>query len=255
MRKNKKTSPDVVCANVRLGGDDFSMSFRVTVPAGPTTVGELLPFAQALSDAIVNETTSRVKAAGEKISCTSGCSACCRSFVAITQAEARQIRDLIATLPQNRRTAVEARFKQVQKRLDEAGLLKEIEAAESWTSADYQAMVSTYFQLGLACPFLEDELCSIYRVRPITCREYLVTSPARHCAEQDSAGVRRVTLPLHVFHAVARWQAHATDEGPLEPWVPLIVAQQWAEAHPDVAPVRTGPELLKALLNCMKEYK
>ena len=34
-----------------------------------------------------------------------------------------------------------------------------------------------YFQLGIPCPFLEEESCSIYHDRPITCREYLVTSP------------------------------------------------------------------------------
>lgn len=255
MKKDKKAFRKVVNANVRLEGDGFAMSFQVTVPVGPASVAELLPFAQALSDAIVNETTRLVQAAGEKISCSSGCGACCRGFVAITQAEARQIRDFIATLAPARRTTLEARFKQAQQQLGDAGLLKTIEAAESWSSADYQAMVTAYFQLGIACPFLENESCSIYHVRPITCREFLVTSPAQHCAELDSAQVRRVTLPLQVFHAVARWQQPDANDGHLEPWVPLIVAPQWAQAHPDTAPTRTGPELLSSLLNRMKADK
>ncbi len=40
-----------------------------------------------------------------------------------------------------------------------------------------------YFHLGIACPFLEDESCSIHADRPISCREYLVTSPAVNCAD------------------------------------------------------------------------
>jgi hypothetical protein len=55
MREDTKTSRDVVNANVRLEGDGFAMSFQVTVPAGPTTESELLPFAQTLSDAIVKK--------------------------------------------------------------------------------------------------------------------------------------------------------------------------------------------------------
>lgn len=231
------------------------MSFQVTVPAGRTTVGELLPFAQALSDAIVNETTHLVQEAGKTISCTSGCGACCRGFVAITQAEARQIGGFMAALAPDRRATLEARFEQAHQRLDAAGLLSAIEAAESWGAADYQAMVTAYFPLGIACPFLENESCSIYPVRPITCREFLVTSPAYHCAELDSVNVRRVTLPLQVFHAVARWQQPESKDAGLEPWVPLIMAPQWAQAHPEPAPNQTGPELLSRLLNGMKAGK
>ena len=253
MSEDARMSQAVVSTNVKLESDGFAMSFQVTVPSGPTTVGELLPFAQALSDAIVNETSRRLEETGQKVSCSSGCGACCRGFVAITQAEARQLHDLISTFPQARRTTIDARFTQARRQLDDAGLLKLIEAADSWTSADYQAMVTHYFELGIPCPFLEEESCSIYQVRPITCREFLVTSPPRHCAELDSAEVRRIPLPLHVFHAVARWQMPEVSEERLEPWVPLIIAPQWAEAHPDVGPTTTGPELLRDLLNRMKE--
>ena len=254
-KKHAKASRELVKANVKLDGEGFAMSFQVTVPAGRTAVSDLLPFAQALSDAIVNETTRLVHEAGKKISCTSGCGACCRGFVAITQAEARQIGGFMAALPPDRRATLDARFQQAHQQLEEAGLLKTIEAAESWGAADYQAMVTAYFPLGIACPFLENESCSIYQVRPITCREFLVTSPAHHCAELDSVNVRRVTLPLQVFHAVARWQQPESKAEGLEPWVPLIMAPQWAQAHPEPAPTETGPQLLSRLLNGMKADK
>lgn len=255
MKKNKKALPDVVSAKVRLEADGFAMSFQVTVPTGPTAVSELLPFAQALSDAIVNQTTLLVQKAGEKITCASGCGACCRGFVAITQAEARQLRDYMVALPQDRRATLEARFSQAHQQIEAAGLLKTIAGAEFWTLAEYQAMVTAYFPLGIACPFLENESCSIYPVRPITCREFLVISPPQHCAELDSAKVRRVNLPMPVFHAVARWQETEVHDNRLEPWVPLIVAPQWAQAHPEAAPTQTGPELLGSLLNRLKADK
>jgi hypothetical protein len=51
---------------------------------------------------------------------------------------------------------------------------------------------------------------------------------------------------------VARWQQTEVEENRLEPWVPLIVAPYWAQAHPDTGPKQTGPELLGSLLNRMK---
>ena len=84
--------------------------------------------------------------------------------------------------------------------------------------------------------------------RPITCREYLVTSPAEYCAQPGSKGVRRVKLPLQVFNAVARWQVPPLEHI-FERWVPLILAPEWADAHPDDPPPKPGVELLRDLLD------
>jgi len=233
-----------------LEGEEFSLSFEATVPAGATTVGEMLPLARALADTIVGEAVRLVQEAGESISCTSGCGACCRSLVAISQPEARDLHDLVAALPEARRAVVQQRFRLARRRLEAAGLLDQMRDFDSWTDADYQSMVGAYFALGIACPFLEQESCSIYARRPITCREFLVTSPPRLCARQDSGGMKQVRLPLRLFNAVARWQVPAQGEF-MERWVPLILALDWAAAHPDDAPPRPGPALLEELVRCI----
>jgi hypothetical protein len=94
---------------------------------------------------------------------------------------------------------------------------------------------------------IEGESCSIYQERPITCREYLGTWPSKYCARLDLEGVRRVRLPLRVFNAVARCQVPPIEHF-LECWVPLILAPEWAEAHPDDPPPKPGPEILRELL-------
>lgn len=45
-------------------------------------------------------------------------------------------------------------------------------------------------------PFLEDDACSIHPHRPSVCREYLVTSPAEHCAELGRKLVKRVPVSV-----------------------------------------------------------
>lgn len=235
-------------AEFTIEGEDFSLKSRVTVPAGPARVSDLLPVARALSDAVMRATSRAVEEAGEKISCKKGCGACCRNLVAISEVEARRIRAVVEQLPEPRRDTIRARFAEARQRLERAGLLDKLQAADQATDEDYTTLASTYFQEGIACPFLEAESCSIYDERPITCREYLVTSPPENCARLGSEGVRRVRVPLRMFNAVARWQVRPTEHF-LERWVPLILAPEWAEAHPDDPPPRPGPELLRELLH------
>jgi Fe-S-cluster containining protein len=102
-----------------------------------------------------------------------------------------------------------------------------------------------YFALGIACPFLEDESCSIYEDRPLICREYLVVSPPERCANPRWAGVAVLAPPLPVWRAFAR-AASAGDHDRVE-YVPLTLAPAWAEAHAEEPAARTGPEQLQAL--------
>lgn len=230
-----------------IKGGGFQMASRVTVPAGPTRLTDLLPLARALADVVVRETCQALDRAGEPISCTKGCGACCRNLVAISEVEARRIRVVVEELPEPRRSTIRARFAEAREGLDGAGLLGPLRAAEHWTEEEYAERVGTYFRAGVACPFLEEGACSIYSERPIACREYLVTSPAENCARPDEGGVARVRLPLAVFNAVARWQVQPLEHMH-ERWVPLILAPEWAEAHPDDPPPIPGPELLRDLL-------
>jgi Fe-S-cluster containining protein len=240
--------PPLASAEFTIEGEHFRLTSRMTVPAGPARVSDLLPLARALSDAVVRQTCQAVEGAGETISCKKGCGACCRNLVAISEVEARRIRAVVEQLPEPRRATIRARFAEARQRLDRAGLLDKVQAADRGTAEDYTTLVGTYFQEGIPCPFLEEGSCSIYDERPITCREYLVTSLPENCARLGSEGVRRVRLPLRVFNAVARWQV-PPQEHFLERWVPLILAPEWAAAHPDDPPPKPGPELLRELLD------
>lgn len=248
MTPEPEAPPLLASVEFTIEGEHFRLNSRVTVPAGAARVSDLLPVARALSDAIVRETCRAVERAGEKISCKEGCGACCRNLVAISEVEARRVRAVVERLPEPRRDTIRARFAEARVRLERAGLLDELQAAHLVTDEGYTALVGAYFREGIPCPFLDEESCSIYDERPITCREFLVTSPPENCARLGSEGVRRVPLPLRVFNAVARWQV-PPQEHFLERWVPLILAPEWAAAHPEDPPPRPGPELLRELLD------
>jgi Fe-S-cluster containining protein len=242
------SSSNAVSADFTLSGGNFSLRFRVTVPAGPSRMGDLLPLVRGLSDKLIDETSKAIEASGRHISCRAGCGACCRNLVAISPVEARRIAGVVAEMTEPRRATVMTRFADAKERLEQGGLYEPLCVADQWTPEEYAARVDAYFALGIPCPFLEHDSCSIYDERPLTCREYLVTSPPALCANLNSVGVDRVQLPLYLFNAVARWQAPQQGHF-LEQWVPLVLAPDWAALHPEAAPTKTGLELLRDLLS------
>jgi Fe-S-cluster containining protein len=244
MSGEPQAPPGVVTANVELSGPDWRLCTRLTVPAGPTQVRELLPLVQSLADAVVGAGVRTAEEGGETVSCKKGCGACCRQLVPVAEVEARRLRDLVEGLPEPRRSHVRARFAEARRRLEQAGLLEKLLRREQWAEDERQPVGLDYFRQGVPCPFLEEESCSIYRDRPVACREYLVTSPAENCARPSAESVRCVRLPLKVSGALNRMD-------PVPPaarfvrWVPLVLALEWADVHPDEPPPRPGPELLR----------
>jgi Fe-S-cluster containining protein len=231
-----------VTAQIKLTGPSWDLAFNLTVPAGPTTLKELLPIVQTLSDAVVNATVQEVEQLGAKISCSKGCGACCRQLVPIAEVEARRLAELVQSLPEPRQSQVRARFADALSQLDKAGLLDKLHDPQRWYREGYVPFGMTYFRLGIACPFLEDEACSIHPDRPVTCREFLVTTPAIHCQNPSAETVKSVRLPLRSGKALAEFEViECTPK--LVRWVPLVLALEWGATHPDPHAERTGLEV------------
>lgn len=157
----------------------YRMEATVTVPANPVPLGELLPLLQDLDNRLVAIAEQVVRDEGKEISCRAGCGACCRQLVPISEVEAHAIADLIDSMPPPRRDEIGRRFAAARDRLDAAGLLGRIENPTQITGEESDELGGAYFRLAIACPFLEDESCSIHPDRPMCCREYLTrASPA-----------------------------------------------------------------------------
>jgi Fe-S-cluster containining protein len=226
-----------VTAQMVLTLSGVRVGVEITVPTRAVGLGELLPTFGSLAGTIVDQAERVEVAEGRAVSCRKGCGACCRQLVPIAEVEARRLRDLVEALPEPRRSEVLARFAEAGRRLEEAGLRDPILHREHLTRDQARSIGMDYFRLGIPCPFLEDESCSIHEVRPIACREYLVTTPAEHCARPSAESVRCVPLPGKASEALRK--VGATSGAP---WVPLSLALDWVKDHPDNPPPRPGPE-------------
>ncbi|MHC5542207.1 YkgJ family cysteine cluster protein [Singulisphaera rosea] len=234
---------ETVTANVTLNLAGTPMSAEITVPTSAFPLQLLMPTFRSLAEAIIDQSVERVKAEGLTVSCRSRCGACCRQLVPISEVEARMIRDMVEEFPEPRRSQIQERFAEARRRLDSSGLLVKLLNPEAFSDEELRPFALEYFAQGIACPFLEDESCSIYEERPIACREYLVTSPVANCSNPNPESVHCVPLAAKASRALSRIGEDPTKR--FIRWVPLIVALDWAEHHPDDLPPRPGPDWLR----------
>jgi Fe-S-cluster containining protein len=167
-------------------------------------------------------------------------------LVPISEAEARYIRDLVNDMPEARRSEVRRRFSEARQRLEQSGLLEKLLNRQQWNDQDVQPLGLEYFRLGIPCPFLEQESCSIHPDRPVSCREYLVTSPAANCARPSGESIDQVKIPFKLWTALARLDKVNSPSRFIK-WVPLILAPELADQCPSDSPPRPGMEMLRDL--------
>lgn len=177
------------------------------------------------------------------ISCGPGCGACCRQAVPISVPEAFYLRDLVRSLPAARRSEILARFEAARLRMQAGGIDGDLHPGE--TADDrWSRLGLRYFALGIACPFLENESCSIHPERPTICREFLVTSPAEACSDPELEHVRGIDNVFVLTNCMARLAA-VLMEGEPNP-IPLTHALEWAEANLEWDSKTFDPALLYA---------
>lgn len=209
---------------LRLGQNEYKCDMRL--PNGPVKVAELLPVMNAVAELVVDNAVDEAVAEGRTITCKAGCGACCRQPVPISVHEAEMLLRLVGGMEWERRVKVEARFADAIRRMQESGLIEAMRGIGKLTDEnERRELALQYFALGVPCPFLEDESCSIYEHRPMRCREYLVTSPAENCAKPTPESVKMVQLKGAPAQALYRL---GSGEKEVEPeFVVMTLLPEW----------------------------
>jgi Fe-S-cluster containining protein len=238
-------SQETVSVEFAIGIGDGKMTATAIVPAGQTNLTQILPVLQSIDDSLIAGVGAHLAETGRKISCKAGCGACCRQMVPVSIFEAEALAAWIRTLPESRQQELAARFHQTLLKLAAAGLIDRM-VDENWFSGDATArqMNLDYFYQRVPCPFLEDESCSIHPIRPLICREFLVSSAPEHCADPGALRTVPVLLPLYLSRVLNAIGAEL--EQSIRCWIPLPFLFAWmkGDAHPGDRIAGTGPQVL-----------
>lgn len=230
--------------HLQLRIDQDLLDIEAPAPPDHSRLDELLPTLRAIDNAAIGNAVARSEAAGRSVSCRKGCSACCRAQpVPVTPTEAQAIKRLVESMPEARRSTVTARFEARVDRLREAGLLPVFLNPPARMGLDEaRKAAEAYFQLGLVCPFLDDDACSIHPHRPFVCRQYLVTSDPALCTDPLANPVEVIPMPLSAAGAMLDTAAQAL--GRRQHTVPLVLALLRADADAHDAQRRFPAEQL-----------
>jgi Fe-S-cluster containining protein len=236
--------PDTLTATAELRIGSQKLRLKLVVPAGEVPPEVLLPSLQQLSDRVVEGVGDKARRNGLEISCRKGCGACCRQLVPISPAEARLLAVIVENMPTEAQALIRERFDQAVQRLQASGLQEQAINYHRLPKSEIRSMGRAYFELGIPCPFLNDEACSIHPIRPLVCREYLVISSPDHCATLAGEHIRRLQFPVSIASAFAGMDGVSVPGENI--YLPLIMALQWSAAHAGEVELRPGPEWVQA---------
>jgi Fe-S-cluster containining protein len=219
--------------DVSLNTPAGQITVPVDIPTSFILVTEIVPVMRRLGEQAQSLEERRSIEAGETISCRKGCAACCRMLVPVSSPEAFALQHAVEAWPEERRRGLLPRLAEARRRLEQAGLLTSLteiaETARQLTDDQVEATNRAYYALRMPCPFLVDEVCSIYEDRPAACRELLVTSPAELCQDLVRNPVKALPVPIRIGTIMGSLWAELTG-GPTR-LIPLPLALDWADRH------------------------
>ncbi len=229
------------------------LEIQMSVPVNPVKPQRMLPVFQKITNLVVDIGVKAAEAEGKEISCQKGCGACCRQPVPLPEFEVYYLAELVENLPEPRRSEIKKRFDAALGHLTETGWVERFRACADYSPEDRMDVFLDYFKEGIACPFLEDESCSIHLNRPLVCREYLVTNPPENCANPSKENIDMVEIPVAPSKKLFKF----AQKTPLRGLniIPLVMSLDWVEKNPKQFPKKAGAEWVNEFLQSVLKSK
>ena len=229
-----------VTGNVTLSVGGSPLKMQMTVPANPVKPHRMLPIFQQMAGSFIGMAVDSAAANGQQVSCAAGCGACCRQMVPLAEIETYHLAEIVEKMEPDRREVIKSRFADALQRVAASGIFERMTNIGTLSSAEREALVVEYFRLGIACPLLENESCSIHEDRPIACREYLVSSPPINCSTLGTDVLEPIEVPIVVSKSLRKLGQERSISG--VDFIPLVLALEWVERNPDRFSSKTGEQ-------------
>ena len=226
------------------------LQLSIAVQAGPARLSDIVPLAQAVSDRLCGGVIESLSDDDCQVPCRKGCCCCCDYLVSLSMPEVYFLQLEMERWDADRRHAVLSDCLVAANKILSADNLSRYQIADGGNLAEINAWYGT---LGVSCPFLTGDSCSIYGIRPLACREHLVTSPPQFCKPGQAQDGELVTMPVSILEALARLAGgleETEQEAVLLPLVPVCTdcyRHRCRRTWPAVTLVQTFVDILESM--------
>jgi Fe-S-cluster containining protein len=243
-------SEEFVTGNIKFSLYGEPVEMQMSVPAKPVKPTRMLPIFQAMTNEFLEIGVNAAASIGENVSCTKGCGACCNQPVPISEIEAYHLAELVENMPEPKRSEVKKKFADACERFHEINWFNRMENFVQLELNDRVSLAVEYFSENIPCPFLEEQSCSIHQNRPLVCREYLVTTPAKYCSKPTAKTVKPVKVLFKLSEAIRN--VGLTENMPKQNFVMLIRLLEHAEKYPNILAEKTGEQWMAEFFSHIK---
>jgi Fe-S-cluster containining protein len=248
------TAPPLERFDIAVNTPAGRLNTVLDVPTGFVPITSIVPLTRRLGEEMLKLEEHHSRKSGRSISCRMGCAACCRMLVPLSPPEAFSLLEYVEQLPSERRETIEKKIAATKAGLEAHGLVDRLQAvadAETPISdEELEPINRAYYALRHPCPFLENEMCSIYEARPAACRELLVTSPAELCDDLIENPVEPIPVSVRIGTVLGLLWANVSGSAPR--LIPLPLALDWARQHREASTKQwSGSHLIDRMLDTM----
>jgi len=207
------------------------VSFRIGVARTKLRLADIVPLARTLSTKLALAVLKQLGKEEKFVPCCKGCSACCNYLIPLSVPEAFRMRQEILAMPANRgRSILRACLAAAERIVDDRPGNFDLHSLTEIFSPNQVSQISKWYAgLKLQCPFLSDGLCTIYKQRPIACREHIVTGSALLCEAEGINEPQVVRMPVSILEGLA--QLASELEGMSVEAIMLPLALPWTEEN------------------------
>jgi len=205
--------------------------FSICVMQKQAKLSDIIPLARKLSTKLAIITLNNLHSNGIFVPCRKGCSACCNYLIPLSVPEAFRLREEVLAMPTEQSRDVLQSFLDTAKIIlnEKPKIFKANESPETNCQTQLIELSKWYASLKLTCPFLSNNLCTLYEQRPVACREYIVTGSALLCNDELSDESQTVQMPISILDGLGQLAAEL-EQTDIEA-VMLPLALPWVQEN------------------------
>lgn len=228
-KDNLSGSQEIIDLEIDIDGK--MIQFQIGVTDGQMTLADIVPLAHTVVDKIIDVTVAKIESDADIIPCRRRCASCCSYLVPISVPEAFWLPKEIFTgpNPQRRkrmRACLLASRRILRHQPPKLFINQKLQTPQG--PSDMNLISNWYKNLKLQCPFLDNQICTIYQARPLACKEHMVTGSPKACkGGLEKAQV--VEIPVPMTDVLALLAAEIEETEPEAIIMPLLLA--WCDGN------------------------